>query len=462
MVNTLLEADGKESLKQEIASLWGLALPMAVGAILEALIPFLNILMLARLGSQTVAAAALVATLFGTLLMIFWGVFSATGTLIAFRYGERNPVAIGQIIVSSCWLALVVGCMVGILVWRADILLVRLGQPLATIELARGYFHGLAFAAIADFFTLALFNFFQGIMQSKITMWLSILYVPINISCNYILMFGKFGLPPMGAAGIGYGTAIAFWALVIFCVIFIVSRPDLRSYFKYQWWPSTAAIVALLRVGLPLGLLWSFVLIFFFVIAVLMGKMSDNALAAYQLVRQWTDFFFIIAYCFARSLGIKISEAIGQNKRYRMRIIAKAALILNTSFMLLVVILLTTGGNLLLAIDLGGKPSAADAVMIQYAHDFFKLAAIYIFLDTARTLFFGALMGLQDTTYLLGVGAVCWLVVGVPIALGLTHWWPHSPNNLWLVGMLTEALGLILLARRYVALSRLSPTTAQP
>lgn len=459
MVDTSIAIIAPESLSKEVYALLALALPMVVGAILEALIPFLNILMLARLGPQTVAAAALVATLFGTLLMIFWGVFSSAATLIAHRYGERNHAAISELVISSCWLALSVGCVVGLLLWRADILLVRLGQPVATIDLARGYFHGLAFAAVADFFTYALFSFFQGIMQSKITMWLSLLYVPINISCNYVLMFGKWGLPKMGAAGIGYGTAIAFWALVIFCVIFILSRRDLRSYFRSPWWPSAAAMGALLRVGLPLGLLWSFTLIFFFVLAVLIGKMSDGALAAYQLVRQWVDFFFIIAYCFARSLSIKMSEAIGQDRRYRMHIIAKAALVLNVSFMLLVVLLMTTCGDVLLAVDLGLKPSAENDMVIHYAHAFFKLAAIYLFLDTARTLFFGALMGLQDTTYLLGVGAVCWLLVGVPVAMLVTHLMPDSPNNLWFVGMLTEALGLILLARRYVALSGALPTT---
>lgn len=455
MTDTSIETITQESLTREVSSLLSVALPMAVGAILEALVPFLNILMLARLGPQTVAAAALVATLFGTLLMIFWGVFSSASPLIARRYGERNHLAISDLVVSSCWLALSVGSVVGVLLWRADILLVYLGQPVATIDLARGYFHGLAFAASADFLTFALFNFFQGIMQSKVTMWLSLLYVPINIVCNYVLMFGVWGLPKLGAAGIGYGTAISFWLLLGLCVIFILSRRDLRSYFQGRRWPSWPAIAALLRLGLPLGLLWSFTLIFFFVLAVLMGKMSDGALAAYQLVRQWIDFFFIIAYCFARALSIKISEAIGQGKRYRMAIIAKAALLLNTGFMVLVVILLTTCGDALLAVDLGIKPSSDNYWVIHYAHDFFKLAAIYIFLDTARTLFFGALLGLQDITYLLAVGAICWLVVGVPVAILATHLMPHCPNNLWLVGMLTEALGLILLARRYVALSRL-------
>lgn len=455
MVNTSIATTGKESLAQEVSSLWVVALPMAIGAILEALIPFINILMLARLGPQTVAAAALVATLFGTLLMIFWGVFSSVSPLIARRYGERNPSAISELVVSSCWLALLVGCAVGWLLWRADILLVYLGQPLATIDLARGYFHGLAFAVTADFLTFALFGFFQGIMQPKITMWLSLLYVPISITCNYVLMFGVWGLPKLGAAGIGYGTAISFWLLLGLCVTFILSRRDLRSYFQGRRWPGWPAISALLRLGLPLGLLWSFTLIFFFVLAVLMGKMSDGALAAYQLVRQWVDFFFIIAYCFARALSIKISEAIGQDKRYRMAVIAKAALVLNTGFMVVVVILLITGGDVLLAVDLGTQPSSDNYWVVHYAHDFFKLAAIYIFLDTARTLFFGALLGLQDIRYLLAVGGLCWLLVGVPVAVIVTHLMPHSPNNLWFVGMLTEGLGLILLARRYVALSRL-------
>lgn len=433
----------------ETKGLLFLVLPMTIGAILEALVPFINVFMLARLSPQMVAAAALVNTLFAALLMVFWGIFSAVSTLIAERYGEKNNAAISQLVVTSCWLALISGGVIGVLLWKADVLLVYIGQPTATIELARGYFHGLAFAAIADFFTYALFGFFQGIMQSSITMVLSFVYVPINIAINYLLMNGKWGFPAMGAAGVGFGTAIAFWLLVLFCLVIILVKPDLRAYFKGSLWPRFEALKALLTVGVPLGLLWAVIFVFFFVITALMGKISDTALAAYQLVRQWVDIFFVLGYCLSRALGIKIAEAIGMGQRQRMALITKAALGLNTVFMVLVVIVLVGFSEKLLKLDLGNLTRAADLPLIAFALTFFKIAAVSMVFDSVRTLYFGALLGLKDSFYLLMTGAVCWLGVGIPVAFAVSYLSVQSANSLWWVCVLCEVLGLVLLMHRY-------------
>jgi MATE family multidrug resistance protein len=46
-------------------------------------------------------------------------------------------------------------------------------------------------------------------------MRLVLLTFPVNTFFNYIMIFGKFGLPSMGGAGAGAGTAVTCWLLFI-------------------------------------------------------------------------------------------------------------------------------------------------------------------------------------------------------------------------------------------------------
>lgn len=432
--------------RREMPALLHLAGPMVVGAVLEALVPFINVFMLARLGASMVAAAALSTLLFSTVMMVFWGVFSASSTLIAQRYGEKNTQAIGELVVTSCWFAVGVGVVAAIALWNAGWLLAYLGQTSQTIEVARGYFHGLALAIVADFSTYALFSFFQGIMQSAITLWLSILYVPINIGVNYCLVFGGCGLAPLGIAGIGYGTAVAFWLLSFFCVFFILFNAEAKRYFGVCLWPTAKALWALLRVGVPLGVLWTIALVFELVVAALMGHMSAMALALFQLVRQWVDVFFIVSYCLARALGIKIAEAIGQGQRGRVKAITQTALGLNVICVTAAALVLWNGDQCLLSFDWG---KAVPILVQQQARLFFRLATVWMVCDTLRTVLFGVLLGLQDTWYLLWTGALCWLLLGIPLAVGVSKLYPQTPSLLWWVCALTEILNVIFLVKRY-------------
>lgn len=318
---------------QETRSILRLTIPIAAATILEGSVYFLNTWMMAKLGADTLAAGALITNLFSTLAMVFWGIFSSNSSLFARYLSENNSIRVAKLFGTSNLLSVVAGVLMGFVLWNSHFLLTWTGQPTSTIQISTAYAHGLAFAEIPDLLTFSLFNFLQGADRAAATFWLSMLYVPLNVFSNYVLVFGKLGLPALGAAGIGYGTCISYTLLFLAIVIYLLLSP-LR---EHCWRPlclSISAAKELIFIGGPVGVTWG------------------------------------IGY-------------------------------------------------------------------------------LYLFFDTIRFLFTGALLGLKDTMFLLWTALLTWVVIGAPLVYITAQFSMTHPQNIFGALIFCELLGTLILARRY-------------
>ena len=78
------------------------------------------------------------------------------------------------------------------------------------------YFIAAALPAMSMYHLLR--NTSEGLMVAWPTMFIGLMSLVLNVPLNYVFMYGKFGLPAMGAVGCGVATAIVSWIslLVIF------------------------------------------------------------------------------------------------------------------------------------------------------------------------------------------------------------------------------------------------------
>ena len=71
-------------------------------------------------------------------------------------------------------------------------------------------------------------GFYFGINKTKIFMFSGIITNLLNIFFNYMLIYGKFGMPRMGVAGSALGSTIATLFDMLFYFVVLVS-PDLQE-----------------------------------------------------------------------------------------------------------------------------------------------------------------------------------------------------------------------------------------
>ena len=60
---------------------------------------------------------------------------------------------------------------------------------------------------------LALRGYTESMSHTRPVFWISVIGLLINIPCNYVLIYGKFGFPAMGGVGCGWATALVLWLM---------------------------------------------------------------------------------------------------------------------------------------------------------------------------------------------------------------------------------------------------------
>ena len=110
--------------------------------------------------------------------------------------------------------------------------------------------------ALMVFFCLRFLS--DGMGYTRPALIISVTALAIKIPMNYVLIYGKFGLPELGGVGCGVAQAIVMW-LQLFLILIVVSRErfaptNWKSQFSLPQWRH---IKPLLIVGLPIGATYS-------------------------------------------------------------------------------------------------------------------------------------------------------------------------------------------------------------
>lgn len=89
------------------------------------------------------------------------------------------------------------------------------------MRIAKQYLIALSFGIIPLFIYTVLRNFIDALGQTRTSMLVTILGLPINVALNYVLIFGKLGFPHLGGVGSGYATAITYWCILVISILII-------------------------------------------------------------------------------------------------------------------------------------------------------------------------------------------------------------------------------------------------
>jgi multidrug resistance protein, MATE family len=418
------------SLTTELKAVLRLMIPLAATALIEASTGFINNIMIAHLGAETLAATAIVSLLFMTTMIIFWGIFGAVSTHIAHFYGAKNKEGISQVMFDGIRLALVLAAPVIVLLWNIAPVLGYFGQPAQTIHLAQVYLHSLAWAVAPDFLSMMLWQFFIGIGHPRVIFVASLIYVPINIGANYVLMFGKFGFPNLGLAGIGLGTAVAYTTVLLF-IVFIASRKPYRHYFKSNFpWFKSGLMGDIVRVGAPVGLMWAVEVLFFLAVGLIVAGFGTAILAAHQIAVQALFFLFTVINGLAQAGTIRVGHLMGGQEIEKLEYTRIAAVLIAIFYMAVIGLSYWWYPEILINLHFDiADPD--NLLLVTCAISILKVSAICQVAEGIRYSMFGILRGMKDTQFTFITAVISlWLVV-IPLTVSWVYWREGTITDIW-------------------------------
>ena len=132
--------------------------------------------------------------------------------LVAQYWGKRDMERIKPVcaaIITACFgLALVISLLV--LLFPASVLrLVISGKEKEITALALTYLPILCLSYLPFALTAAMIGMLRGVEVVRVTLYATAISLVSNVTLNYLLIFGKLGLPALGVRGAAIATVLA-------------------------------------------------------------------------------------------------------------------------------------------------------------------------------------------------------------------------------------------------------------
>jgi len=424
-----------------------LAVPLAGAQLSQAATTFVDTVMMGTLGSQIIAAGALGAATFFLLLNIGSAIVSAVSPLAAEAYGGGRVEQVGRVVRQGLWLSVILAVPVTLLIWHSGTLLGLMGQEPENIALAEGYLRAIAWGYFPGLGFAVLRSFVSALSRTRPVIVTMICGTLFNVAVNYVLAFGKFGLPALGLAGLGWASMLSLWGMFVALAIYILSQPQLRVYGAFANLHQFDGKIfwELVRVGVPIGVLAGVEGGFFAFATLLMGQLGTLTLAAHQIALQSAVVTFTISLGISMAATVRVGQLIGQENPKGARLAGFVSIGMAAVFMGImgIVFWIVPGTIVSLYID---TADPANAAVVSLAKTLLGVAAMFQLVDGVQVTAVGALRGLKDTKIplLIGilaywaVGLTCGYTLGFVLGLGSVGlWWGFALGLAVAAGVLT-------------------------
>lgn len=451
-------------LAAEIKNLLILAAPVVLTQLAQHGMSFVDTLMVGRLGAGPLAGMALGATGYGLVYLISAAFMLAVGPQTAQAVGAGDSEGAARALRQGLWLVAMVSVPGVTLLSQAERLFLLMGQDPAIAAAAGAYLRAVAIGLPFGLAFAALRAFIEAHSVTRPVTLIAFGAVAFHVVGNDILIHGKIGFPALGLVGAGYSTAIAYALLAFAALGLVLARFGGRAILTRLLVPDTQVLRELVRIGWPISLMHGFEVGLFSVMAFMMGRFGEAALAAHQVAMQSASLTFMVPLGIAIAASIRVGQATGRGDPQSARAAGRAGILLAAAFMCVSAFTFLTFPRAVVGL-FADLTDPGNAAMVAHAVRFLGFAAVFQLVDGVQVTAGGALRGLKDTRVPMLLTLVAFWFVGLPVGLLAAFRLGVGPNGLWygLIAGLTVAaalLGARFVRRMNRAVRQLAPVAA--
>ncbi len=396
--------------------LLSLAYPVMITMISQTLMGLMDTIMVGRLGTSQLGAVGLGGTIIWTFFSFFNGLISSANTFIAQDYGAKEYNKIGKILWHYIYISLISYIVLMVFAPFSRYLLKIIGSSTNVENYGTTYMRVMIYSGIGTFFNFSIAGFFRGIGNTKTPMFIGITSNIINITGNYLLIFGKFGFPRLEVLGAALATMFSiFVSTILYFIIFLSNKYNsiynTRAFYKLD----VVLMKRLLRVGLPMGVQFLLDNASFSLFTAFIARMGDTQLAASNAA------ISLMSTSFMPLIGISIATTTLVGQFIGAKEINHARKSGYTSIKVGIIYTMIIALNFFLIPDKLMAIISKDPEVIRLGSKILILAGIFQLSDGFGICANGALRGAGDTRFTMVIGLTYAWLIFVPLSYVLGH-----------------------------------------
>lgn len=417
-----------------------IGLPIFIAQLSQTGMNFADTAMTGQYNAEDMAAVAVAGSIWGPVAVFGIGCLMALPPLSAQFVGAGKIRSAAHLLRQGIWLtlglSLILMTFFYVISWRLE----SFGLAPGMAEMAGGYLRALMWGLPGFMFFVNQRSFLEGFSRTRPAMIIGLCGLAFNVPCNYVLIYGKWGFPAMGAVGCGVASAMCYWFMGLAMMFFLRRDPqyrDLRPLFA-PWLPWRRKKLApqgedreaegsvfdlplmfrALRIGFPSALALFFEVSLFALSAILLAPLGTVMVAGNQIAMNVSMIVFMAPLSISMTATIRVGYCLGARKVAQAKVCAFTAMTLAVSFALLM-----CAATILFRTNIVHIYND-DPEVTQLAMRLLLFTAAYQILDGLQMAGIGVLRGYNDTRIISVICFAAYWIIGLPLgyALARTNW----------------------------------------
>lgn len=426
------------SLRREINTSFFLALPLMVGELSSILTGVAGTMMAGRLGAAPLAASGVAGVVFVFSMLFVWGSLRMLPTPVAEAHELRDGEKVRTLVGASWLMCLLLTLFCSLLLWIGTSNFHLLQQDPEVTALSIEYLHLIIFSMPAVILFAVLVNLVDAFTFVRTTMFISIGGLALDVTLNWLLIFGNAGFPKMGINAIALNTGITHVVMSLALLLVLWKQKEL-AYFRSarsSWtaiWQNTLHFI---RQGIPSALQMVVEFSAFGAGTILIGQISKTEQAAHQIAINLISLTYVTIMGVSTAGMIRIGQALAYQNKARIVLAGIGTVLLGILIMLLpTVVFLFTPGTVV-------GWYMEDAAVVQIATSLVFMAGLFQLADAAQATSISLLRALNDIKIPALISFIAFWLVGLPLGYWLAMKQNWNAQGIWvgyLVALLIQA-----------------------
>ena len=306
-------------LKDFFRAILTLALPIALQNLLSTTASMVDTIMIGSLSELTVAAVGTCSQIIGMINSCYSGFVAGSPLFFAQYWGDRDirnlnktfglTFSISMFIVSSFTL---------MAVFHPEFLLRIYTDKQNIIQEAVPYLRTVSLSLPVSALSLLTSYFLRTTERVKVPLISSLVSVGINMLMNWILIYGRFGFPQLGAKGAAVATLISSLTNLAFLLVYVlISKSEARLKLKRMFGWSTDFIGLYFKKVTPVLCNDMFYGLGMMIVNIVIGRQSETAIAAMTSFRVLEGFVFAFSGGMSNSASVVVGKDVGMGNHMR-------------------------------------------------------------------------------------------------------------------------------------------------
>lgn len=295
-----------------------LALPAVGEMILYMSIWVFDTMMVGRYGGQTaVGAVGLSSEILYTFInmLISIGISVGITSLVARRYGAKQFSSAEEYASIGFFIGFIIALLLSFFMFLfSKEILAFGGAKDDVLKLGSLYMKIASLGLIFNMLTNMINGVLRGYGNTKIPLLISILVTTINLGLDWVLIFGRLGLPELGVRGAAIATSIAYTCGFLFASMYMIRKSEIKIRFKYIASLNFKKVKNLLILSIPSAMQEGASSISRLISTFMIMHIGTTAFAANQITTTIESMSFMPGWGFGVAATTLVGHKIGEKK----------------------------------------------------------------------------------------------------------------------------------------------------